>query len=392
MDFRFSPEEEAFRAEVGRFLAQEAPPGWEQRFEGVPEGLWAFEREFQRRLAARRWLALAWPKDLGGGGATHMEQLIFKEAMAYHRAPGFTNMGVAWVGPSIMSYGTAEQKAKYVRRIADGQDIWCTLYSEPGAGSDLAAMQTRADLDGDEYVINGQKIWTTYAHLSDYGWLGVRTNPRAAKHRGISTLIVEMKTPGVSIRPLVNMADGHEFNEVFFDNVRVSKENLVGEENRGWYQIATGLDIERTAIGSPAAARRLLEDLVEYWRESGSRHATPGRAGTIRLTLADLAVAIEVNRILSYRIASMQTRGLAPNYEASMAKMYGTELNQRLMNTGLNMLGLAGQLDWSSTRWAPLHGRLKYGHLRAVANTIEGGTSEIQRSVIATRGLGLPRA
>jgi alkylation response protein AidB-like acyl-CoA dehydrogenase len=391
MDFRFSPQEEAFRTEVVQFLAEEAPPGWEDRFEGDPDGLWAFEREFQRRLAARRWLALAWPKELGGGGATHIEQLLFREAMAYHRAPSFTNMGVAWVGPSIMTYGTDEQKAKYVRRIADGEDIWCTLYSEPGAGSDLAAMQTRAERDGDEFVINGQKIWTTYAHLSDYGWLGVRTDPQAPKHRGISTLIVDMKAPGVTVRPLVNMAGGHEFNEVFFDNVRVPKENLVGEENRGWYQIATGLDIERTAIGSAAGARRLLEDLIVYWRESGSRHATAGQAGAIRLQLADLAVAIDVNRILSYRIASMQTRGLAPNHEASMAKMVGTELNQRLMNAGLKVLGLAGQLDGSATRWAPLRGRLKYGYLRAVANTIEGGTSEIQRSVIATRGLGLPR-
>ena len=391
MDFRFSPEEEAFRAEVEDFLAQAAPPGWEHRFERDPEGLWQFERAFQRKLAARRWLALPWPEELGGFGATYMQQAIYNEAMAYHRAPSFVNMGVAWVGPSIMLYGSDEQKAKYVHRIATGEDIWCTLYSEPGAGSDLASLQTRAVRDGDDYIINGQKIWTTYAHLSDYGWIAVRTDPQAPKHRGISTLIVDMKSPGITVRPLVNMADGHEFNEVFFEEVRVPAANLVGEENRGWYQVAVGLDFERTAIGSPARARRLLEDIVAYCRETRRDGRALYEQPHIRMALADLAVSIEVSRMLAYRIASMQMRGLTPNYEASMAKLFGTELNQRLANTGLNVLSLAGQLDGASARWAPLRGRLKYQYLRARANTIEGGTSEIQRTVIATRGLGLPR-
>ena len=390
MDFRFSPAEEAFRAELLGFLNDVAPPGWQEGYDGDSEALWRFEREFQRKLAERRWLALPWPRELGGFGATYMQQLIFNETMAYHRAPSFVNMGVAWVGPSIMTYGTDEQKRRYVRRIAAGEDIWCTLYSEPGAGSDLASLQTRAERDGDEYVINGQKIWTTYAHLSDYGWLAARTDPAAPKHKGISTFIVPMRAPGVQVRPLVNMADGHEFNEVFFENVRVPKENLVGEENRGWYQVATGLDIERTAIGSPASARRTLEDLVQYCKAArGNGHALFDDP-VVRQTLAGLAVSIDVARMLSYRIASMQTAGRAPGYEASAAKLFGTELNQRLANAAVNILGLAGQIDGADAR-APLHGRLKYFYLRMVANTIEGGTSEIQRNVIATRGLGLPR-
>jgi alkylation response protein AidB-like acyl-CoA dehydrogenase len=186
------------------------------------------------------------------------------------------------------------------------------------------------------------------------------------------------------------MADGHEFNEVFFENVRVPQEHLVGELNRGWYQVATGLDIERTAIGSPDAARRTLEDLVRYCRTARRNGRALLDDAIVRHTLADLAVSIEVARMLSYRIASMQTAGRAPGHEASSAKLFGTELNQRLANAAINILGLAGQLDGAESR-ATLHGRLKYFYLRMVANTIEGGTSEIQRGVIATRGLGLPR-
>ncbi len=389
MDFHFSPEEEAFRQEVRDFIRTEAPEGWRDGLGNDPARIWQFEREWQRKLAARRWLALAWPKELGGYGATYMEQLIFNEEMGRNRAPSFVNMGVAWVAPSIMLYGSYEQKQRYVRRIAEGEDIWCTLYSEPGAGSDLASLQTRAELDGDEWVINGQKIWTTYAHLSDHGWLAARTDPTAPKHRGISTFVVPMRTPGITVQPLVNMADGHEFNEVFFEDVRIPRENLVGELNRGWYHVAVGFGFERTSIGNPAGARRAVQDLAEICRRTMVNGRPLAARPEVRMKIADLWTQIEVATVLAYRVASLQTAGKVPDAEASEIKLFAMELNQRVSNAAVGILGLGGQVR--SGPVAARGGDFSYMYLRSVANTIEGGTSEIMRNIIATRGLGLPR-
>ncbi|GAB4325883.1 MAG: acyl-CoA dehydrogenase family protein [Dehalococcoidia bacterium] len=381
MDFRFTPEQQAFQREVDQFIRDGLPDGWDQDHESFEERL-AIEREVMRRLAARRWLALPWPEEYGGYGATPMEQVIFNEAMAYHRVPGVVNMGVAWVGPVIQLYGTEEQKALYLSRIADGSDIWCTLYSEPNAGSDLAALQTRAVRDGDDFVINGHKIWTSFAHYADWGWLAARTDPAAPKHKGISTFAVKMDSPGISVRPLPNMAGTHEFNEVFFEDVRVPAENLVGEENRGWYNVAVGLDFERSSIGATSTARRVVDDLVSYLRERREA-ATPPR----RYRLAEHAIAVQVLRAMAYNIASLQGSGVVPTREAQMAKLFGAELQQHVARTGLEIFGLDGQASRPGTAAADF----QYTFLRSVANTIEGGTSEVQRTVIATRGLGLPR-
>src|SRR5829696_7185771 len=226
MRFRFTPEQQAFRTQVRGFLDEQLPAGWDRNAEdgeGDSDAGWEFSRQFTRRLADRKWLAMAWPEEFGGLAADHMSQLIYNEEMAYHRAPGGGGMGVAWVGPAVMLYGTDEQKERFLPRITSGEDVWCTLYSEPGAGSDLAALQTRAIADGDEYVINGQKIWTSGAHRSNWGWLAARTDPSAPKHRGISMFCLAMDTPGVTVQPLINMTGNHEFNEVFFDNVRIPK-------------------------------------------------------------------------------------------------------------------------------------------------------------------------
>ena len=204
---------------------------------------------FQQALAERQWLTMAWPTEYGGLGASFWQQLVMNEEMAYHRAPGAgVNMGVMWVGPALLLYGTDEQKAQHVRGISQAETWWCTLYSEPGAGSDLAAMQTRAVADGDDYVINGQKIWTSGAHRADWGWLAARTDPDAPKHKGLTMFMVDMRSPGITVRPLVNMADGHSFNEVFFEDVRVPKTSVVGEVDRGWYHMAVALDFERSGI------------------------------------------------------------------------------------------------------------------------------------------------
>lgn len=382
MNFHLNPEQAAFQQEVVDFIEHGLPPGWDQEHSSFEEGL-SIERDVMTRLASKHWLALPWPKEYGGLGASPMQQLIFNEQMAYHGVPGTVNMGVAWVGPVVMLYGREDQKQQYLSRIADGSDLWCTLYSEPGAGSDLAAMQTRAVRDGDDYIINGQKIWTSFGHYADWGWLAARTDPNVPKHKGISTFAIKMDTPGITIRPLVNMAGTHEFNEIFFEDVRVPATNLVGEENRGWYNVAVGLDFERSSIGATSNSRRIVDDLVRYLKEQ-----KPRIDSAVKHRLVDEAIGVSLLRNMAYFIASEQERtGIAPTREAQMAKLFGAELQQRIAATALQIFGMEGQASPAGSKAAPY----QYTLLRSVANTIEGGTSEIQRSVIATRGLGLPR-
>jgi alkylation response protein AidB-like acyl-CoA dehydrogenase len=393
VDFRFTTEQEAFREELREFLREELPTNWEagDPYGGDGEGdgssVWELGRRMTAKLAERKWLAMAWPKEYGGLEAPHMQQLIYNEEMAYRAAPGGGGMGVAWVGPAIMLYGSDEQKARFVPRIASGEDVWCTLYSEPGAGSDLAALETKAVEDGDDFVINGQKIWTSIAQHAQWGWLAARTDPEAPKHKGISTFVVPMDTPGITIRPLVNMAGQAGFNEVFFDSVRIPKDYLVGELNRGWYHVAVALDFERSGIQAYAGGRRTIERLVRYVQENPE---TLRRYPQARLRLADRAVELAAGTNIAYRIPWMQSQGMVPNYEASISKLFGSEFTQRLAGTGLQLLGLFGGLAPGS-RYAPLQGQLERAYLNAVASTIAAGTSEVQRGIIATRGLGLPR-
>jgi 3-oxocholest-4-en-26-oyl-CoA dehydrogenase alpha subunit len=390
MQFKFTPGQEAFRTEVRNVIEGQLanrPEDLDEYGEGGSDAAWEFSRQMTRALADKQWLAMAWPKAYGGLDADHMTQLIYNEEMAYHRAPGGGGMGVAWVGPAVMLYGTQEQKDRYLPRITTGEDVWCTLYSEPGAGSDLAALQTRAVADGDEYVINGQKIWTSGAHRSNWGWLAARTDPDAPKHKGISTFVVPMDAPGVTIRPLINMAGQHGFNEVFFDNVRIPKENLVGELHRGWYQVAVALDFERSGIQAYAGGRRTLEEITTFARE----HRTLWeRNAQVRLALAERAIEVATGTIIAYRIPYMQAAGKIPNHEASMSKLYGSELGQRIAATGIKLLGMYGNIAPGS-KYAYLKGRLEQMYLTSVSGTIAAGTSEIQRGIIATRGLGLPR-
>ena len=401
MDFRDTPEEAAFRQEVREFIRTQLPdelrPEHEEQREpgeilfGSPA-----MKQWTKELAARRWIAPAWPQEYGGAGLSVMEQFIFNEEMAEARAPRPGGLATLLVGPTLIVHGSEEQKQKYLPEILSGEVYWCQGYSEPGAGSDLAGLQTRAVRDGDDYVINGQKIWTTHAHISKWMILLARTDPSAPKHRGISYFIVDMKLPGVSVRPLMNMAASHEFNEVFFEDVRVPRENLIGEENRGWYLAQTTLSFERSGIGSAIGQRQAVEDLVRFAREAADGQSTLARNPALRLELTDRYLEASTALLLSYKIISMQAKeGVPPGHEASVAKLYSTELNQRIYRTGMKLLGLYGQLHRkqpdTARRWLPLRGRIEYMYLRSVANTIEGGTSEIQRNIIATRGLGLPR-
>ncbi|MCH8065134.1 MAG: acyl-CoA dehydrogenase family protein [Chloroflexi bacterium] len=394
MNLNDNETEAVFRTEVQTFIKAEAPKA--EKGVGGEEALtanWERNQQWFRKLADKGWIAPAWPTEYGGAGLSSMHQFVLNEELALNRVPRPLHLiiGLGMAGPTIIVHGTEEQKKEHLPGMLAGEDVWCQGYSEPGSGSDLASLQTKAVRDGDDYVINGQKIWTTLAHMAKKMILLARTDPDAPKHKGITYFIVDMKSPGVTVQPLMNMADTHEFNEVYFDNVRVPKENVIGEENRGWYSAMTTLDFERSAIGSTIGMKQSVETLIEYARGHTDDHtSTLDKNPMLRYELADRMIEVEMARMLSYRVVSLQNRGLIPNYEASMMKLYNTEMNQRIARTGQHILGLYGQLGRGSPL-APNNGRNCYTYLRSVAYTIEGGTSEVQRNIVAQRGLGLPR-
>ncbi|HVP05193.1 MAG TPA: acyl-CoA dehydrogenase family protein [Dehalococcoidia bacterium] len=398
MDFHDTPDEAKFRAEVREFIATEYKSDGEAAGSVAQAasagGAAAMERykEWMRKLATKGWVAAAWPKEYGGAGMSIMEQFIFNEELAIARAPRPGGIGITMAGPTIIVYGNEEQKREHLSGMLSGEKTWCQGFSEPGSGSDLASLQTRAVRDGDDYVVNGQKIWTTGAQYSDRMILMARTDPDAPKHKGISYFLLDMKSPGVTVRPLVNMAGTPGFNEVFFDNVRVPRKDLLGEENRGWYVGTTTLDFERSSIGTSIAQNQAVEDLLNAVKERLDFKLS----AMDRTELADRFIEANAARLMSYQVISMQNRGLVPNHEASAVKIYAAELNQRIQNTALKILGLYGQLERGAKgsvaeRYAPNKGRFARTYLQAVASTIAGGTSEINRNIIATRGLGLPR-
>ncbi|MEO9255103.1 MAG: acyl-CoA dehydrogenase family protein [Tepidiformaceae bacterium] len=400
MNFHDSTREDAFRHEVRSFLDSELPafiaqrPGEWGLFNGAAGGMSQEVRDFYKtwtgKLNEHGWGAPAWPKEHGGGGLSVKEQFILSEEFAWRRAPRSGGIGHGWAGPTIMVYGSQEQKDDLLPKIISGEHTWCQLFSEPGAGSDLASLQTRATRDGDDYVINGQKIWTSGAHHADMGILIARTDPDAPKHRGISYFLIDMKTPGITVRPLVNMLDSHEFNEVFFEDVRVPASQLLGDENRGWYLATTTLDFERSGIATSVAHQLITKDLVKFAKESpvGKRRMDANPA--LRNELADRAIEARVESLICYRIISMQERGEIPNKESSIAKLYSSELDVRLSVTGMHLAGLYGQINDRADERS-LGGRLPRFYMHSTTSPIGGGTSEIQRNIIAGRGLGLPR-
>ncbi|MFN0093680.1 MAG: acyl-CoA dehydrogenase family protein, partial [Dehalococcoidia bacterium] len=399
MEFRDSPEEAAFRTRVRSFLDAEFPREFGNRptewglFNGAGRADGAFRdffREWTKKLNQEGWGAPHWPKEYGGGGLSIREQFILSEEFAWRRAPRTGGIGHGWAGPTIMVYGTEEQKERYLPRILSGEDHWCQLFSEPGAGSDLASLQTRAIRDGDDYVVNGQKIWTSGAHVAHMGILIARTDPDAPKHRGISYFLVDMKTPGITVRPLVNMLSSHEFNEVYFEDARIPRTALLGEENRGWYTATTTLDFERSGIASSVAHQLIASDLVAFAKEDAMAKASVATRPSLRTELADRYLESKVEGLISYRIISMQARGQIPNKESSIAKLFSSELDVRLATTAMHLTGLHGQVTDRETR-ASMGGRIPRFYLHSTTSPIGGGTSEIQRNIIAMRGLALPR-
>ena len=386
MDFHDSAEESAFRTQVREFIAGELPkhvkPG--QPAPG-PEDDPQAHAGWRKALAQKGWIAPHWPKEYGGAGMSVSEQFVFNEEMADARAPQVGGMGVQMIGPILINFGTDEQKAEHLPRITNGDVVWCQGYSEPGSGSDLASLQTRAVRDGDDYVINGQKIWTSGAHRADWMFLLARTDPDAPKHRGISMFLMDMKAPGIQVQPLITMANDHVFNQEYFDNVRVPAKNLVGDENRGWYVGAALLDFERSNIAGSIGLKHTVNDIIRYVKEEKVQ-----LSDNVKTEIADRVVEAEIARLISYRVITMQKRGQIPNYEASMNKLYRSEANQRIAGTAVKILGMQGGLFRGEER-APLDGRFSHMYVSAVSGTIAAGTSEINRNVIATRGLGLPR-
>jgi alkylation response protein AidB-like acyl-CoA dehydrogenase len=340
------------------------------------------------KLGANGWLAPAWPKKYGGADMSVLEQFVLSQELHEAGAPTSRQM-LNLVGPTIMLHGTDEQKAEHLPPMLRGEVAWCQGFSEPGSGSDLASLQTRAVRDGDEYVVNGQKIWTSGAHRADWIFLLTRTDPDAPKHRGISYLLLDMKSPGVTVRPLINMANGHVFNEVFFEDVRVPVRNRIGEENRGWYVGTTTLDFERSNIARAIIARKNVGRLANYVRA----REKSGRAvsSSYRLEVADRAIETNICELLSFVVVSIQARGGVPNMEASMSKMYGSELSQRIAWTKMHLTGMYGQERKHSGLQEAHNLNAALEYMTTVPATIAAGTSEIQRNIIATRGLGLPR-
>jgi alkylation response protein AidB-like acyl-CoA dehydrogenase len=396
MDFTFSDREEAFRKEVEDFVDRELPADWVESNIYWPAGygtLAQFEElspqveQFTRRLAEKGWLTISWPREYGGAGLSHTEQAIFHERMSYYRAPAgeiATRIG----GPTIMLFGNEEMKKEWLPRIAKGEVRFWLAYSEPDAGSDLSSIQTRAIDDGDDLIINGQKIWGTAAHVSHCAWMAVKTNTTAPPHKGISLVIVDNTSSGVTIRPLINICGFHSFNEVFFDNVRVPKRNVVGEMNKGWYYLMVALDFERLAIPI-GGFRRTFEEIAQYARETKHNGQALSQEPLVRNKLASIAIQIEIAYMLFWQTAWMLDKGLVPNIEASLLKLFTTELSQKLANTGMQVMGHYGQLEGTS-KWSSLHGRVCLGCLDCISALVGAGTSEIQRNIIAMRGLGLP--
>jgi alkylation response protein AidB-like acyl-CoA dehydrogenase len=389
MDLKFSAEDEAYRLKLRSWLEDNMPS------EPPPHGqdaAFAYRRDWQRKLYDGGWVGIQWPKEYGGQGATLIQQAIYAQETARARAPQPANgLGISIVGPTLIHHGTEEQKKRYIPKILNADEIWCQGFSEPNSGSDLASLQTKAVLDGDAFVVNGQKIWTSLGQYADWCILLVRTDPDAPKHRGITFLLVDMHTPGITVRPLKQITGHAEFNETFFDNVRVPRENVVGEINEGWRIAMTTLTYERgiSTLSTQVRMQQNLEAMCDYARKTRRNGHTLSEDPIYRQQLAEAHIRVEIMLLNLYRGITAQLRGQPPGPESSLAKLYWSELDKWMQELGMSLQGPYSQLDWDSDYAVP--GDWQYNFLRSRAGTIYSGTSEIQRNIIGERVLGLPK-
>jgi alkylation response protein AidB-like acyl-CoA dehydrogenase len=385
MDFELSPSEEKFRAEVRRFLDENLPPE-DQRAA-------AFYAGWFRKVRERRWVGFDWPAEYGGGGGSLMEQAILKEEMVKRKAPplGTCFMGLAWVGPAIIQYGTEAQKQRFLPEILDGTYQWCTGYSEPGSGSDLASLQCRCVREGDVYIVNGQKIWTSLAAVSRWMILLVRSDPTAAvKHEGITCLLVEMDAPGIEVRPIRNMGGGSMFAEVFFNDVRIPAEQRLGEEGQGWQVTVSALASERSSIAEVEGLVRRIEDLEDLARRSRRNGRPALEDDRVRQRIARARVRVEAMRLNGLRFLTKQLKGEPLGSETSINKLHRADLEVELGELGLELQGSAGGYVKGSPA-AIDGGRWQAAALGWPDVVIGGGTPNIQKNIIAERILGLPK-
>ncbi|MFZ1887510.1 MAG: acyl-CoA dehydrogenase family protein [Candidatus Binataceae bacterium] len=393
MDFNWSPEQEAYRMEVRKWLEANQPPPLAQIDEenSADDVVWNRLKAWHTKLYEAGWAGLTWPKEYGGRGATFIEQVIFQQEMGRLGLPmGCNVLGVIMNGPALMQWGTEEQKKRYLQPILAGEEIWCEGMSEPGAGSDLAAIQCRAELKGDDFVVNGQKVWTTIAHRSHFCQLFVRTDPDAPKHKGMSALIVDMKSPGVTVRPLMQITGDSEFNEIFFEDVKVPKENLLGPLNQGWQVLVATLMHERFGIGETiGGTEQTLHALVELAKRAQINGRPAIEEDDIRQQLAQFAIEVAAKKYNGLRSLSRRLKGLQPGSEASISKLVSTDLGQRMVKFTTRLLGEYAMLE-SHTPFAPRGDWMKR-ILASESMTIAGGTSMVQRNMIGERILGLPK-
>ena len=394
MRLRLTPEQESLRNELRAFLAVELPPEHEEGpepSEGMSDEEFAWVHAFNRKLGAAGWLVPHWPTEYGGRGLGIIEQVIVREELAHRRAPMINTNGVNMLGPVLMLHGTEEQKRRYLPGIASGDVLWGQGYSEPGAGSDLASLQMTARHDGDHYVLNGRKIWTSSGHRSDWIFVLARTSKGARKQEGISFLLVDLRSPGVEVRPIRSMTGTIGFAEEVFENVRVPADQLVGAEGDGWRIGQSLLEFERSKIANAAREQRILDDMIQHLRQLPPEVPNPLNDPVARLELARLVEGMEVGRAICYRVAALQAAGRVPAQIASISKLYHSEFGIELVNVCSRILGEVGNL-MPGDAGCPAHGQFSVGVMKQLLHKIGGGTSEIQRDIIARAGLHMPRA
>ena len=394
MDLNLTPSEQSFRDEFRAWLKANIPPDWDTSGFDDSEHRFEYLRAWQKKMYEAGWVGISWPKEYGGRGATLIEQTIFIEEMARAAAPPLINvLGLSLLGPTLIAYGTEDQKKRFLAHILSADEIWCQGYSEPNAGSDLASLRTEAVLDGDHFIVNGQKTWTSFGHYADWCFGVVRTDPDAAKHKGLSYMLIDMRSPGVTVRPLKQMTGESEFNEVFFQNVRVPVENVVGKVNGGWEISIATLMFERGTLGASLQItfKRQIERLIELSRRVNHNGRPASENSSIRQKLAQIYTEIEIFRLNQMRTLTRMARTGVPGPEGSIQKIFWSEMNQRMQQVAMEILGPFGQLTKES-EYSIDHGQWAHAYLRSRGNTIEAGTSEIQRNIIGHFVLGLPKS
>jgi alkylation response protein AidB-like acyl-CoA dehydrogenase len=396
MDFNYTPEEEKFRKKLRAWLVRARPRGRsrlavERGHAGVDEDeAWRRLVAWHGKLHRGGWVGLSWPTEYGGRGATLMEQFIFDQELARQKLPtGCNVLGVMMAGPAIMHWGTEQQKRRHLRKILAGEEIWCEGLSEAGAGSDLATLSTTAVDDGDDFIVSGRKVWTALAHRADWIQLFVRTDVDAPKYRGLSCLLVDMKSPGITVRPVRQMNGASEFSEVLFEDVRVPKANLLGPLNAGWQVLITTLLHERTGIGD-MGAERIVDRLIDLARRLERDGKPASKDSYVRQQLAQLAIEAQARKLNGLRALTKRLKGEAPGPEGSIGKLVGSELYKRIARFAVELAGPRALLEPDSP-FALDAGRWLEAALAAPSMTIRGGTSEVDRNVIGERILGLPK-